>query len=346
MNSKISVIVPIYNVEKTLKRCVESILRQTYGNFELILVNDCGKDNSAAIAFSYSKQCENVTFIKQSKNQGVDKARHLGLRNARGAYIMFVDSDDWLPPNALEVLLKKIEDENADVVTGSIVKVLDKFKIFKTKPKNNYLNDNFREPIILPQLWEDYFISYFGVNKLLVSMCGKLYRKSVLDAANIQPTGYKMGEDLIFNLYLHPYLKKISFVEDVVYYYRYGGMTTKENHTFLSDIKEQYLIKKEYAERYNYPNAVPYIRIELANCFYSHYLKKLFIGKIDKLHFIDSLKKELEDSVYEEMRSIDSCRSNLLSSKNYEGIYQLIYQRYKKGKAIYDIKKIISRLLT
>lgn len=344
--TKISVIVPIYNVEKTLKKCVDSILNQTYKNPEIILIDDCSQDNSVAIAMDYSARYENVILLRQPENQGVDQARHLGLKNAKGEYIMFVDSDDWLPPNAIEILLFEIENENADVVTGSLVRVLDKFKLIKTKPKNNYLSENFKESITLPQLWNDYFISYFGVNKLPVSMCGKLYRKSVLDIADIQPTGFKMGEDLLFNMQLHPYLKKISFVEDVVYYYKFGGMTTKENPTFLNDIKKQYFIKKKYAEKYNYSNAILYIRIELVNCFYSYYLKKLQIRKFDKLQFIDSVAAELEDSVYSELQSINSSKSNLLISKNYEEIYRLVHRKFKKDKVKYGIKKLISSFLT
>lgn len=112
---KISVIVPVYNTEKYLRRCVDSILSQTFANFELLLIDDGSKDASGAICDDYAANDPRVrVFHKQ--NGGVSSARNFGIDNARGEWISFVDSDDWLDKTFLEILLYKAQSANADVV--------------------------------------------------------------------------------------------------------------------------------------------------------------------------------------------------------------------------------------
>lgn len=110
----VSVIVPIYNTEKYLEKCLASIEKQTYQNIEIILVNDGSKDNSEKIAASFVQRDSRFILVNQN-NQGVSAARNHGLNKAHGQYVMFVDSDDWMEPDMIEILVKNCQKTGADV---------------------------------------------------------------------------------------------------------------------------------------------------------------------------------------------------------------------------------------
>lgn len=111
---KISIVVPIYNAEKYLERCIQSILVQTYSDFEVLLINDGSKDNSIKICQQYEKKDNRIKVIDK-KNEGVSQTRNQGIKIARGKYIQFIDSDDFIEPNMLEEMLEKAEKEEVDV---------------------------------------------------------------------------------------------------------------------------------------------------------------------------------------------------------------------------------------
>lgn len=110
----ISIIVPVYNVERYISRCIESLINQTYINIEIILVDDGSTDNSYNICEKYAKEDLRVKLFHK-KNGGVSSARNIGLKNAKGEYITFVDSDDWVKDDMIEHLLKKLNDNNVDI---------------------------------------------------------------------------------------------------------------------------------------------------------------------------------------------------------------------------------------
>ena len=112
---EISIIVPVYNVEKYLPRCVDSILNQTFTNFELILVNDGSTDRSGIICDQYKKRDNRIKVIHKT-NEGVSKARNIGISEAKGRYIEFIDSDDWIERSLLEDTLKQIRIDNSDII--------------------------------------------------------------------------------------------------------------------------------------------------------------------------------------------------------------------------------------
>lgn len=116
----ISIIVPIYNREKWLRNCLDSISSQTFKEWECILVNDGSTDNSLKIAQEYAANDERFIVFSQ-ENQGVSAARNLGLDHAQGKWLAFVDSDDEIAPDYLEILHKIGEDNNADLVNGSVI---------------------------------------------------------------------------------------------------------------------------------------------------------------------------------------------------------------------------------
>lgn len=128
----ISIIVPIYKVEKYLQRCVDSILKQTYYNLEIILVDDGSPDGCPAICDEYAKQDERVTVIHQN-NQGLSAARNAGLENAKGKYIFFVDSDDFIDENVIKIMIEAAEEKDADLVLCNYMYVDEQGDELKTK---------------------------------------------------------------------------------------------------------------------------------------------------------------------------------------------------------------------
>lgn len=115
MEKLVSIIVPIYNVEKYLRQCLDSILRQTFRPLEIILVNDGSTDGSDTICQEYAKIDERIVYLKK-ENGGVSDARNVGLDAVNSDYVLFIDSDDWIEPTYVEVLYEKIEEYQADIV--------------------------------------------------------------------------------------------------------------------------------------------------------------------------------------------------------------------------------------
>lgn len=127
---KVSVIVPVYNKEKELKRCLLSIITQTYKNLEIIVVDDGSTDESYKIYTKFASKDNRIKIIRK-KNEGVDCARHEGIKKASGDYITFVDSDDYLHDKAIELLIEALKIHDADVSFGNFIRVMGKHGIVK-----------------------------------------------------------------------------------------------------------------------------------------------------------------------------------------------------------------------
>lgn len=117
---KVSIIIPVYNVEKYIARCLDSVINQTYQNLEIIVVNDVTPDNSMAIVEEYAAKDSRIRIVNNSRNMGLMMTRKSGYTVVRGDYLTFVDSDDYLPLNAIELLLTKAQETGADIVSGVV----------------------------------------------------------------------------------------------------------------------------------------------------------------------------------------------------------------------------------
>ncbi len=216
----VSIIIPCYNAEKLVGKCIESVLHQTYGDLEVIAVNDCSTDNTVGVLRAYAAKDSRVKVIDLPKNGGVEKARYHGLQEAKGEFVCFMDADDSMPKDAVEVLVRKQQETEADVVEGGISRVFDPFGIIrKYTPPPSELD------VCQPELFDEYYISFFGVNKLAVNLVAKIYRSKILfdNLELLKPLGYRFGEDLLFSMLLFPLLKKYARISNCVYEYRWGG---------------------------------------------------------------------------------------------------------------------------
>lgn len=131
-NPKVSIIIPVYNTEKYLSRCLNSLVKQTLHDIEIICINDGSEDNSLSILENYASSDERIVLIDQ-KNQGQSVARNRGIEIARGKYIGFVDSDDWVDDNYFEKLYCAAENNNCDIAVAGIIRLskFNKKNLFK-----------------------------------------------------------------------------------------------------------------------------------------------------------------------------------------------------------------------
>ena len=210
MSDLVSIIVPIYNVQKYLPRCIESVLNQTYKNFELILVDDGSPDRSGDICEYYAKKDSRIVVIHK-QNGGVSSARNAGLSKMKGVYVTFLDSDDFLPNTAIEILYNEIQNKNADCSIGSI-KRIDVFKSTLKKNLNSVVE--VANSIQMTTL-------IFDRNKYdeLGFIAGKLYKSKILRENQIFFIEGLFGEDGEFFFNYLKYCKRIAISDICVYCY-------------------------------------------------------------------------------------------------------------------------------
>lgn len=207
----ISIVVPIYNAALYLRECIESILNQSYTNFELILVNDGSKDDSLQICKSYH---DSRIIIIDKENGGVSSARNKGIDIAKGEFIGFVDSDDTLPENALYILHQAIKENKTDTVIGTFrFQYGSRFiQHFQRLKKGIYFYED-----ILSEFIDDGTLSGF----LIGSLCGALYRRDIIIDNKIRLVeGLKNNEDGLFNFEYALKAKSVISIPNIVYNYR------------------------------------------------------------------------------------------------------------------------------
>jgi len=225
---KISVIVPIYNKEFFLEKCIISILEQTEKDIEIILVDDGSTDGSSKICEEFAKKDSRVLY-KKKENGGVNSARNYGCRYASGEYIAFVDPDDYIEKDAYEKMLAC--SKNADIVIGGLVNEIGRKKIFRVMPKKFeglYENDDIRKKI-LPM-----FLVYgknIGDNLLLASMDIFLFKKKFLDEQKIfSDENITYSEDWLFSLEAIYKAKTFVVLHNIHYHYLSNPLGLTENY--------------------------------------------------------------------------------------------------------------------
>lgn len=220
--SVISIVVPVYNVERYLEDCVESLLRQTCQNIEIILVNDGSTDGSGAICRRYAEMDPRIICLEQ-ENAGPSDARNTGLQAATGEYVMFVDSDDLIPENICQIAAEKTE--------GYDVVIFDHFLFTKSSdiPAESGSSRGVTDLTGYPE--KDWIRAMLvapgeigGIRLNATSAWGKVYRRSFLQDYELLLTpGLNFAEDQIFNLQVYLHRPRIAHCDAVAYYYRYNN---------------------------------------------------------------------------------------------------------------------------
>ncbi|CDD16375.1 MAG: glycosyltransferase family 2 protein [Clostridia bacterium] len=196
---KVTVIVPIYNVEKYLARCIDSLVNQTLNEIEIVLVNDGTKDSSGKIAMQYAKQYKEKIIYLEKENGGLSDARNYGLAYAKGEYIAFLDSDDYIEKDAYEKMYEKAKLENADYVECDFI-----WEYPNKKRKDKCYQYNNKKEMLA-------FARVVAWNKLI--------KREIIEENNIRfPKGLRY-EDIEFTYKLIPHLNKICYVDQCFIHY-------------------------------------------------------------------------------------------------------------------------------
>ena len=208
---KVSVIVPVYNVEKYIGKCLDSILAQTMKEIEIICVDDCSKDNSIVQVEKYARKDARVKILHHKTNQGLSAARNTGIKKAAGEYILFVDSDDYIDEHMVEEMYDKAERTDSDVVISNI---------------NLFFNDTEETQVFRNSLFYGFLSGRTFKAKeypdIIVSIAAwdKLYKSELLKKNGIWFPEGLIYEDHIFTVQVLALAKRISVINKPFYYYR------------------------------------------------------------------------------------------------------------------------------
>lgn len=299
---KYSVIIPVYKAEKTLQKCVDSFLNQTYENFELILVDDCSPDCSFEMCTQFKEKDSRVVVLHQEQNMGVSAARNLGIQYANGDYILFADSDDFVTENYFDVLNRYagmydlVEFGHYDYITdedGRELRIEQSKLCYKTQSGTE--SD-----------WHDLFMKSF-----FASPCNKVYNKRMISDLRFDESCV-CYEDYLFNINYCLNVKSFIVIEEPVYYYR---QVSTVNH----------VAKRKWGERFEISHKVTAATLKFLDLHkesgMQHFLCRYPYGA-----FITELKAaKLNPLEYEEVKN------RLLSDKDFIYVMQKIRP---KGKLV------------
>ena len=271
----ISVIVPIFNTEKYLSRCISSILNQTIKDIEILCVNDCSTDNSLKILQEFSKQDSRLKIIDLKENKGVSNARNLGIDLAQGEYIYLIDSDDWLDDNYLEQMLNKIKETNSNIVINAnfVNEYDDKTK--KAYSKFDFLTKDF-------EIFDSKTVQKFFPPVIWT----RLYKKDFLKNHNIKFPMVKCGAEDIYFAYACDLIQEKSYIFKGPFYH-YSQHQTSAMHIkergfhYIESFKFLYDLLNEYN-----------INLDDIKLFF---VESLIIDNEEKFNFVKNYLTEIED---------------------------------------------------
>lgn len=204
----ISICIPLYCTEKYICRCLDSVINQTFESFEIIIVDDCSPDNSYAIAMEYAHIDDRIRVIRHERNLGLGGARNTGIREASGEYVMLIDSDDTLRPNALEVLYNKTCVYHPDMIVFGVDK---EYQGGDRAPFVRYEEDEF--------LTNGIFARYMSSEFVIPAAYNKLYRRDVLTRSNIEYPEYVYHQDVCTQPIILFGCESVLLIKEVLYDY-------------------------------------------------------------------------------------------------------------------------------
>lgn len=214
MTEKITVIVPVYNVENYLNKCLDSLINQTYKNLEIIVINDGSTDNSGKICQEYAQKDNRIIYIEK-ENGGQSEARNMGLDRMTGSYVTFVDSDDWVELDYVEVLYNKLIEYQADIAVGNYYSYNEQEGIFYFHIFGNSYYEKVYDNV---SIFENFYESEHMKNFALICVGGKLYKSDLFRELRFEVG--KLGEDGYLNQKIYLLAEKTIYLNAGLYAYR------------------------------------------------------------------------------------------------------------------------------
>jgi glycosyltransferase involved in cell wall biosynthesis len=344
MSIKVSVIIPVYNAEKYLEKCIESLVNQTLQECELIFVNDGSSDGSKKIIEKYKELYNGIILINQ-ENQGVSMARNNGLNIAQGEYIGFVDADDFIESDMYEVLYLAAKKDNSDVLISNIESEIEGIKVITKYP--------FKSEVLLNKYYiEQYILPYFIKTDNLNTAVNKLYKNTIIKANNIRfPERITLGEDGIFNMEFFIFASNMKYINYTGYHYReITGSATRNfsQKDYFNRSLEVYkfALPKTYEQKICHANIQQLRAMKLINNVMSYiYIYFLPTNEISLVKRYKYIKKMIRNhhvrealAIYEnevKLGKYEKLLLMLIKRKSTIGLYfATTYSRLKNNKTI------------
>ena len=253
---KVSVILPIYNVDKYLRKCLESVTNQTYRHLEIICVNDCSTDNSIKIINEYLLKDNRIILVDREFNGGLSAARNSGLEIARGDYVYFIDSDDYVDLDYIEKMVSAAIENNASVVLNTNIVAHNNDTTYAHLADKTYNN-----------IYDQFIDAKTAIFNIIWNTWAHLWKKSFLDEHNLKfPDGYII-EDLYFQAISYVYLEKIFVTRASTYHY------TIRNNSIMGNLKKE----------------VFYADLRIMNKIFDYYAENHLLDKIHNVKMFSEL---------------------------------------------------------
>lgn len=330
----VSIIVPIYNVEKYLNECMDSILAQTYENLDIILVDDESPDSCPQMCDEYAKRDSRIRVIHK-KNGGLGFARNSGLDISKGKYVMFVDSDDYLAETAVETLVRFASEYDAQFVKGAFRKIDDtRMVLFEKTQEFRVFNETEIEYELRPRMLGS---SPSKSDSIEMSVWATLYNMDIINSNNLRFDSERsfVCEDLPFNLSYLAHCTSALMITEMVYYYRFNPNSLSEKYV---PNKFNRIIDMMHQIQTRFPELTKREQVRLARLFFvflRKYLKfELSRSNVSKWDIIDGMRKICENPTTEQF--INEYPTHLLPFK------QKLFLRLVKEKstgALYYLSK-------
>ena len=321
MQPKVSIIIPLYNVEKYIRQCLDSIVKQTLKDIQIILVNDGSPDASGEICREYAAQYENVEYYEQT-NGGSAKARNHGLDHAKGEYVGFIDADDWVDPDFCEGLYNAAKENNdADIVFCRTYEEETPGAYEYIFPRSGYYNREQMEKEIFPNMMprvmpKGNFRSIRWCNWL------RLYKKSIIDRYHIRSCeNVSNCEDLGFNTEVTIHADSYYYLDRCLYHNRSNPTSQSRNYVqnMWERTKKLILDMRRYAYTYEEYDLKPLM--DMCTFYFFTMIVRNEMRLKNKKGQLQNLQKMLDDSLCKEVMG---CISSKGMNKEYRGIYDTI----------------------
>lgn len=341
MDIKVSVIIPVYNCEKYISECIESLISQTLKECEFIFVNDGSTDKSKEVIEGYAKNDSRIKIINQ-ENRGVSVARNIGLENAVGEYIGFVDADDYIDKDMYKKLYYIIVEKKIDLVISNFEQELDGKKIINKLDitTNSILNKDEIINKILPQ-----FLQHEKLN----TVCNKLFKAEIIKDFNIKfPNRVSLGEDGLFNINYFSNVESLIYLDYCGYHYREveGSATrnifekdyfTRALEVYHEDIPSIYYknFNKEYLEKLKamklITNVISYIHVYFKPQDGISFRKRYdYVNRMINNKSVSQLINKYRDIICKDKSKYEILLINLIKNKSVMAIYILtVYSRLR-----------------
>ena len=324
----ISIIIPVYNTEKYLKRCLDSIVNQTFKDIEIIIVNDCSLGNCKEIVESYDDN--RIIYIEHEYNKGLLLARKTGNLNSNGKYITYVDSDDCLNLNAIEEINKKYKERETDIIYFLA-------KAFSNENKGKDINKKIRDIqwrlSARYHIDENYLLSSLVDEKIIHNMWGKAYKRDLINKVTQYIPDIKLinAEDLLQSLIIFYFAKSYSFLDEELYYYYIDIGESNRNTNDLSLDRYSYLCENSsrachyFLEFLKTQNMENLYGIYYYKSYFNQYryLKEKIIDNNNKEKFLNILESFFDRKIILEYLKLQEYE-NLKIKRNIQFIEKLI----------------------